>query len=105
PSGNLLELFTWKCSHSLGTHTALSDGAKNEASCDLIVGGLSNDNIVVLSHNKIKAYQFSSYLSHCRIKCLETFGRISRLPHSLLGEIHQANISRHKVSSDGIANN
>src|SRR5207248_2905477 len=98
-SSNLLELFTWESPHGLGTHTALCNSTKNQASRCLIIRGFCNHDIIVLPHNKIEADQFSSSIFCSSIKRLQTFRGIFDFLDSLFREIDQANVGWHNSFS------
>src|SRR6266571_1836598 len=103
-TSNLLEFFAGESSHCLGANATLGNGTENQAGRRLVIRGLCDHDIIILTHNEIEAYQFSSCRSGSIVKRLQTFRSILDFLDSLFSEIDQADISWHKSSSHSAAN-
>src|SRR5579872_5961307 len=95
PASYLLKLFTRKRSHGLRAHTPLRDRTENQAGGSLIVRSLSDNDVVILTHNKVETNQPSSHFFYSSFKGLQPFGRVPGFLDALLSKIHQANVGRH----------
>src|SRR2546425_843539 len=69
-TSNLLELLARESTHRLRTHAALGNRAKDQTGRGLIIGGLRNHHIIILSHDEIEPYEFPARLSCSGVESL-----------------------------------